>query len=79
MPTFLNYEKPLLTAMIQCSTSDECIEKIKQETRRYAKRQLTWFKREPDVIMINKQDFNYDEDAVLEYMLDKINEKIMKK
>lgn len=26
---------------------DECIEKIKQETRRYAKRQLTWFKREP--------------------------------
>lgn len=25
---------------------DECIEKIKQETRRYAKRQLTWFRRD---------------------------------
>ena len=25
-------------------TKDEMIEKIKQETRRYAKRQITWFK-----------------------------------
>ncbi len=29
MSKFLNYEKPLLCAMIQCETSDECIEKIK--------------------------------------------------
>lgn len=29
MATFLKYEKPLLTAMIQCSTPDECIAKIK--------------------------------------------------
>ena len=29
-PTFLNYEKPLLCAMIQCHTPDECIEKIKR-------------------------------------------------
>ncbi|MDD6825749.1 MAG: tRNA (adenosine(37)-N6)-dimethylallyltransferase MiaA [Oscillospiraceae bacterium] len=29
------------------SSLDECMEKIKQETRRYAKKQLTWFKREP--------------------------------
>ena len=27
-PTFLNHEKPLLCAMIQCPTPDECIEKI---------------------------------------------------
>lgn len=27
--TFLNYDKPLLTAMIQCPTAEECIEKIK--------------------------------------------------
>ncbi len=26
---------------------DECIEKIKQETRRYSKKQLTWFRKEP--------------------------------
>ena len=29
MPTFLEYEKPLLTAMIQCATPEECIQKIK--------------------------------------------------
>ena len=28
-PTFLKYEKPLLTAMILCPTPEECIEKIK--------------------------------------------------
>lgn len=28
-PTFLKYDKPLLTAMIQCSTPQKCIEKIK--------------------------------------------------
>lgn len=27
--TFLNHEKPLITAMIQCPTADECIAKIK--------------------------------------------------
>lgn len=28
-PTFLKYDKPLLTAMIQCTTPEACIEKIK--------------------------------------------------
>ena len=28
---------------------EEAIQKIKQETRRYAKRQLTWFRRNPDI------------------------------
>lgn len=28
---------------------DECIEHLKQETRRYAKRQLTWFGRDKDI------------------------------
>lgn len=28
-PTFLKYDKPLLTAMIQCTTAQACIEKIK--------------------------------------------------
>ena len=30
-------------------TRDEAVERIKQETRRYAKRQLTWFRHMPDV------------------------------
>ncbi|MDO4617019.1 MAG: tRNA (adenosine(37)-N6)-dimethylallyltransferase MiaA [Lachnospiraceae bacterium] len=49
---------------------DACIETIKMESRRYAKRQLTWFRREKDVIWVNKQDFAYDEDKILAFMLD---------
>lgn len=36
----------------KCSL-DEAVDKIKQESRRYAKRQLTWFRRNPDIIWIN--------------------------
>lgn len=35
------------------STLEECIERIKTETRHYAKRQLTWFKRNKNIIWIN--------------------------
>ncbi len=30
----------------------EAVDKIKQESRRYAKRQITWFKRNPDIIWL---------------------------
>ncbi|MBE6838207.1 MAG: tRNA (adenosine(37)-N6)-dimethylallyltransferase MiaA [Ruminococcus sp.] len=38
------------------ATLDECIEKIKLESRRYAKRQLTWFRRDERInwIMLDK-------------------------
>ena len=32
---------------------EELIEKIKQESRRYAKRQLTWFRRNQDIIWLD--------------------------
>lgn len=34
-------------------TKQEMIEKIKMETRRYAKRQLTWFRRNQEIIWLN--------------------------
>jgi tRNA dimethylallyltransferase len=37
-------------------SKEEAIEKIKQETRRYAKRQLTWFKRIEGIKWINGLD-----------------------
>lgn len=37
---------------------DECIDKIKQETRRYAKRQLTWFRRNERIRWIIIDDFS---------------------
>lgn len=37
-------------------TKEEMIEKIKQETRRYAKRQLTWFRKNKQTIWVNRLD-----------------------
>lgn len=51
---------------------NEAVEKIKLETRHFAKRQLTWFRREKEVTWINKYDFNYDDDKILEYILGEI-------
>ena len=38
------------------ATREEMIEKIKMETRRYAKRQITWFKKNKQTIWIGAQD-----------------------
>lgn len=55
---------------------EEAIYRIKRDTRHFAKRQITWFKRERDVTWINKQDFGYDEDKILLEMLAHINDKL---
>ena len=38
---------------------------LKRDTRHFAKRQITWFKREKEVIWINKDEYGYDEDRIL--------------
>ena len=50
-------------------TLSEAVEIIKRDTRHFAKRQITWFKRENGIIWINKNEFNYEDDAILNYML----------
>ncbi|MBR6223551.1 MAG: tRNA (adenosine(37)-N6)-dimethylallyltransferase MiaA [Lachnospiraceae bacterium] len=52
----------------------EAIYILKRDTRHFAKRQLTWFRREKDVIMIDKQKYK-DDEAILEYMLSVLREK----
>lgn len=47
---------------------------IKRDTRHFAKRQLTWFRRERDVIWVNKQEFDYDENRILDYMIQNMHE-----
>lgn len=49
-------------------TLDEAVYTIKRDTRHFAKRQLTWFRRERDVIWIEKDQFAYDDEKVLNYM-----------
>ncbi len=47
---------------------DRAVYLIKRDTRHFAKRQLTWFRRERDVIWLNRQDFA-SEGSILEFML----------
>lgn len=55
---------------------EEAIYRIKRDTRHFAKRQITWFKRERDVTWVNKQEFAYDEEAILQEMLMQIKDKL---
>jgi len=54
---------------------DEAVYIIKRDSRHFAKRQITWFKREPDVIWVNKQDFNYNDNEIIDFMIDECNKK----
>lgn len=56
-------------------TLDDAIYLIKRDTRHFAKRQLTWFRREKDVIWLNKPEFSYDEDIMLDFMTDMLRKK----
>ncbi|NLG04024.1 MAG: tRNA (adenosine(37)-N6)-dimethylallyltransferase MiaA [Clostridia bacterium] len=66
--------KELYACLDGLCTLDEAVDKIKRETRHFAKRQLTWFKREQNVIWIDKQEFKYDDESIIAYMLQKIAE-----
>lgn len=54
---------------------EDAIEKIKLDSRHYAKRQLTWFRREKETTWIERTDFNSNKDKMLEFMVSKIKEK----
>lgn len=54
---------------------EEAVRLLKRDTRHFAKRQITWFKREPDAFWLNRQDYNDDEDAILGAMLTKLRER----
>ncbi len=43
---------------------EECIEKLKRETRRYAKRQITWFKRDLDINWLYTDEYNSIEELL---------------
>ena len=48
---------------------EEAVRVLKRDTRHFAKRQLTWFRRERDVIWVDKQEIGYEPDQLLAYML----------
>ena len=54
---------------------DEAVYEIKRDTRHFAKRQLTWFRREGEVTWVDKDNFDYDDSRILSYMLSVCREK----
>ncbi len=64
----LGYKEILSYLEGEC-TLDEAVYKIKRDTRHFAKRQITWFKRERDVIWLHKPDYDYDETKIREAVL----------
>ena len=54
---------------------EEAVRIIKRDTRHFAKRQLTWFRRERDVVWIDRQENEQDERKILESMLSVLREK----
>ena len=51
-------------------TYDEAVDNLKKNTRHFAKRQITWFKRERDVTWLNHEDFQNDKGKILSYILE---------
>ena len=72
----LGYKEILEYLDGECTLS-AAVYKIKRDTRHFAKRQITWFKREGHVTWINKKDYNYDEKKILNVMLESIKKIIL--
>ncbi len=48
---------------------EEAVERIKQGTRHFAKRQITWFKREKETIWLNYEDFSSEPELMNKMLL----------
>lgn len=67
--------KEILSYLDGEMTLEEAIYIIKRETRHFAKRQLTWFRRERDVIWFDKDAYHYNEEQILADMLQVLKKK----
>lgn len=62
--------KEILDYLDGRTSLSEAVEIIKRDTRHFAKRQITWFKRERDTCWLDKDKFGYDEERMLKAALD---------
>ena len=61
--------KEILDALDGTISLDEAVYIIKRDTRHFAKRQLTWFKREKEVTWVDQGNFDFDREKILAWML----------
>ena len=69
----LGYKEIIDYIQGRCSF-DEAVYTLKRDTRHFAKRQITWFKREKHVTWVNKNEYD-SESCILEYMMNRLHEK----
>lgn len=56
---------------------NDAVELLKKNTRNFAKRQLTWFRREPEVVWLNYENFSNDKEKILDFMLEDLHKNIL--
>lgn len=62
--------KEILSYLDGSISMDDAIDMIKKGSRHYAKRQLTWFRKDPRVNWIDKDNFN-DDNAIVDYIINR--------
>lgn len=67
--------KEILDYLDGACTLQEAVCLLKQNTRHFAKRQITWFKRERDVRWLNLQDYQNDVTQIADQIVWEANEK----
>lgn len=66
--------KEILDYLNGTCTFEEAVYRLKRDTRHFAKRQLTWFKRERSIIWLNREEYE-NEEAILEAMKNEIEKR----
>lgn len=67
--------KEILDYLDGQTTLEEAVYRLKRDTRHFVKRQLTWFRREKTVTFVNKADFSYDTEQILQFIMEKLKRK----
>ena len=67
--------KEILDYLDGNTTLEEAVYILKRDTRHFAKRQLTWFRREREVIWVEKEKFSHDNEKILDFMKKELTER----
>ena len=67
--------KELLDYLDGAYSLEEAVRILKRDTRHFAKRQLTWFRRERDVTWVEKDRFYYEDEKILVFMENVLKER----
>lgn len=66
--------KEILDYLEGNTSLEDAVYILKRDTRHFAKRQLTWFKREREITMINKYEYE-NNGKIIDYMIKRLKEK----